>query len=363
MSQENDNKSKVLKLALISEYPPPAAGMTVLAQDFAERMQQEGAQVYRVITNPHIKGFNWLLKIPLLKTLYRFSLFLMQCLLLFRCNVIHVFSASGLNFFLFTLPPLFFATLYRKPILLHYHGGSAQEFFQSRRKLLAWSMKHCRRFVVPSRYLAKVFAEFGFTVDIIANHANVERFHFKAREFSKPVVLSVRNLTAVYNVQCAVKAFAKLQAKYPDAEFYILGDGPERANIASLVARLALRNVFLTGNIDNDRVPDYFARANILINASNVDNMPGSIIEAFASGLPVVTTSAGGIPYMQDQKATCLLSSINEDQQLGDNLIRVMQDSVLRQSIVSNAHEYLQSLHWNAIKQQWLMLYNQLKDN
>src|SRR2546429_6888166 len=45
-------------------------------------------------------------------------------------------------------------------------------------------------------------------------------------------------------------------------------------------------------------MPGVYDAADVYLNAPDIDNMPGSILEAFASGLPVVTTDAGGIPYM-----------------------------------------------------------------
>lgn len=224
-------------------------------------------------------------------------------------------------------------------------------------------MSHCNKLVVPSRFLQDVFDKFGYESEVIGNIANVEQFNFKKRKIDVPVVISTRNLTTLYNIECAVKSFAILQNKYPKAIFYIAGDGPEKENLKRLVNKLNLKNVHFLGNLKNEDVVSYIDKSNVFINTSTVDNMPGSILEAFASGLPVVTTNVGGIPYMVEDRVSGLLASNNDYKKIGELLVSVIDDSKLTSKLIDNGYAQILDLKGEIITELWKTTYSQIKDS
>ncbi|MBT4195529.1 MAG: glycosyltransferase family 4 protein [Gammaproteobacteria bacterium] len=352
------------KVILISEYPPPAAGMTVQAQQLLTRLQEEGYPIQEVRTNPILpSSFSWIEKIKVIRSLIKWLIFITSCRKIIKADIVHIFSSSGLNYYLFTLTPIVLSSLLNKKVIINYHGGGAESFFNNNLKLLAWSMSHCDKLVVPSRFLQEVFEKFGYKSEVIGNIANVEQFNFKKRKIDVPVVISTRNLTSLYNIECAVKSFSILQRDYPKAIFYIAGDGPEKENLKLLVARLNLRNVHFLGNLQNEDVVSYIDRSNIFINTSTVDNMPGSILEAFASGLPVVSTNVGGIPYMVEHGVTGLLAGNNDYKKLGELLVSVLGDSKLTSRLIDNGYAQILGLKGEIITELWTTTYSQLIDN
>lgn len=160
---------------------------------------------------------------------------------------------------------------------------------------------------MPSRYLVDVFAKFGLEARAVANIIDQKRFKFRERNPLLPVFLSNRNLYPLYNVACVLRAFAIIQQKFPDAKLTIAGDGSERPSLELLSRELKLRNVEFRGLVAPDKMSQLYDEAHIFLNGSNIDNMPGSILESFASGMPVVTTAAGGIPCIVTNEKTGLL--------------------------------------------------------
>lgn len=122
-------------------------------------------------------------------------------------------------------------------------------------------------------------------------------FKFCARANSKPALLVNRSLEAHYNVACVLRAFASIQRRLPDAWLTVTGNGSQRAHLQQLASNLALRNTRFVGRISSEHMSALYDEHDVWLNASKVDNMPISILEAYASGLAVVTTSPGGIPY------------------------------------------------------------------
>ena len=351
------NNTAIGKIALISEFPPPAAGMTILAEEFVSRFNDDGIAIQRIRTNPQLKYLSFFERIRGARSFIKWLIFLFDCRKIISSDILHIFSSSGLNFWLFSVAPILIAKIFKTKIIIHYHGGGAKDFFQNRNKLLKFSFNNADSFVVPSGYLQSVFKDFGYDTKVIANFANVERFQYRQRESFNPVVISIRNLTPVYNIQCSVKAFSVLQSKYPEAKMYIIGDGPEKDVIIALVNKLSLENVEFIGNVANEKVPEYFDMSDILINSSNVDNMPGSIIEAFAAGVAVVSTDVGGIPYMVENKVTGLLCGINQFEALGNAMLQVVDNPQQSCQMTKNAMQQIKKLEWHMIKQEWLQLY------
>ena len=78
----------------------------------------------------------------------------------------------------------------------------------------------------------------------------------------------------------------------------VVGDGRQRGELARLARALDLRHTEFTGCVALEKMREFYDAADIYLNGSNIGNMPLSILEAYAAGLPVVTTDAGGIPYI-----------------------------------------------------------------
>jgi glycosyltransferase involved in cell wall biosynthesis len=100
--------------------------------------------------------------------------------------------------------------------------------------------------------------------------------------------------------------------------------------------------------------------ADIFINASWLDNMPVSLLEAFASGTPVITTAAEGIRYLVEHERTGLLSPTGDAETLAANVIRVLQDSTLATQLAQNAHDECRRYAWSRVREQWLEVYRSL---
>jgi glycosyltransferase involved in cell wall biosynthesis len=159
-----------------------------------------------------------------------------------------------------------------------------------------------------------------------------------------------------------LRAFAEVQKAFPEAHLWVLGEGSQEKAIRRLIAELNLTGVELPGRVARDKVGHFYDQADILVNASRVDNMPASILEAFASGLPVVTTGAGGIPYIVRHEETGLVSNTEDWRQLAANVIRLLQDSTLVRRLTENAYQQSFTYHWDTVRQHWFRVYRELDD-
>jgi glycosyltransferase involved in cell wall biosynthesis len=217
--------------------------------------------------------------------------------------------------------------------------------------------------VVPSGFLVEVFAKFAIQAEAIYNTIDLAKYRFHCHHPIRPVILANRNFEAHYNVACALKAFALIQKQVPQAHLIIAGDGSERRQLHRLANDLHLQNVEFVGAVTPEAMAALYERADLYLNSSVVDNMPLSILEAFACGLTVVTTNAGGIPYMvKDGRNGCVVEG-NDHEALARCAIGLLAnpDQALRLSRQARAD--CQSYTWEAVGQKWLALYRALGES
>jgi len=107
-------------------------------------------------------------------------------------------------------------------------------------------------------------------------------------------------------------------------------------------------------------IGQYYDQADIFVNASNLDNMPVSVLEAFASGTPVVTTAPESMRYIVDHERTGLLSEPGDANALARNILRVLGDSDLATRLAENAIAESNRYSWKSVREQWLSVYRGL---
>jgi glycosyltransferase involved in cell wall biosynthesis len=216
------------------------------------------------------------------------------------------------------------------------------------------------RLVVPSEYLVRVFQEFGLAAHAIPNLVDVSQFTFRERRPLRPHLICTRGFHPYYGVDVVVRAFAEVQKQFPEARLDLVGKGPSEGEVRALVRDLNLASVNFTGVASREEIGRFYDQADIFLNASWLDNMPVSIQEAFACGMPVVSTAAESIPYFVEHERTGLLSEVGDAQALAGNVMRLLRDPDLAARLASNAHRESQAYHWPKIRERWLDAYRSL---
>src|SRR5437016_2412920 len=276
-------------------------------------------------------------------------------------DVVHVYAASYFSFLIAPTPALLLGKWYRKRVILNYRSGEAEDHLRRWGRSVVAIIGLADALVVPSGYLVEVFARVGLSARAVANIVDLSQFQFRERKPLRPIFLSNRNFEAHYNVACVLRAFARIQLSYPDARLIVAGDGSQRQALLRLAAELRLKNVEFVGRVRPDRMPSLYAGADVYLNAPDIDNMPGSILEAFASGLPVVTTDAGGIPYIVRHRETGLIVPRGDDAGMAAAALRLLDDPVLVQRLVASAVEELRRKYAPvAVVAEWLSVYEGL---
>jgi L-malate glycosyltransferase len=276
-----------------------------------------------------------------------------------RADVVHVFSASYASFLLAPLPAVMVAKLLGKPVVMNYRSGQAPDHLR-RSAIARRALRSVDGNAVPSRFLHEVFASFGIRARVIPNIVDVERFRFRRRERLRPRVLSTRNFETLYNLPCTLRAFRLLQDRHPAAQLTLVGGGSQEPAIRRLAADLNLANVTFAGRVPPDEIWRYYADADIYLQTPDIDNMPTSVLEAYASGCPVVSSNAGGVPAILTDGVNGLLVPCDDPEAAASAMARLLDDDELARRIADAAFAGCAAYRWSAVREQWVELYRGL---
>jgi glycosyltransferase involved in cell wall biosynthesis len=362
VSQQGPVPRRKLRVAFVAPSLRFVGGQSVQA-DLLLRHWQNDPELqaqFIPVDPPFPAGLRWAERIPFLRTIIREPLYVFS---LWRglkdADVAHIFSASYWSFLVAPAPAWLIAKLRGKKTVINYRSGEARDHLLRFRSALP-VLRRADVLIVPSGYLVDVFREFGLTAAVVPNIVDLAQFSFRERKPLRPQLVCTRGFHPYYCIDVVVRAFAEVQRAFPEARLDLVGKGPLEGQIRSLVSELRLPGVNFAGVASRQEIGRYYDQADIFINASRLDNMPVSVIEAFASGTPVVSTAPESMPYLVEHERTGLLSEPGDPSALAKNVIRLLTDAELARRVALQAYEESHRYHWTAVREHWLETYRSL---
>lgn len=271
-------------------------------------------------------------------------------------DVLHIHCCSGWGF----LPAVVGVTVGRwsqKRIVLTYHGGGGEIFFDKHRCLVRHYLNHTDANIVLSGFLARVFDKCEIPCTVIPNIIELDETVYRKREELTPKFVCTRTHEPLYNIPCILRAFSHVQRELPDAKLTLIGDGPQHDELVEFAKKLSLRNVVFTGQIPNDEIYDYLDHADILLSTPHIDNMPVSLLEAMNAGLLVISSRVGGVPYMVEEGKTGLLFEDDKESELSEKMLWALYNQKESKNIIRQAHLTVANYRWDSIKKRIYFAY------
>jgi glycosyltransferase involved in cell wall biosynthesis len=333
-------------------------------------LSNEGAAVTVVRTNepyrPALVG-----GIPGIRAFFRLVPYLGRLRRTTRdATLVHVMANSGWAWHFFAAPALRAAHRAGVPSVLNYRGGDAERFFErSFRSVEKW-LRTAAAVVVPSHFLKDVFGRYGVAADVVPNVVDLDRF--RPRPVSRnghglvhrslgeggPRLLIARHLEPMYDIETGIRAFQILRQRYPTAVLEVAGSGPDRERLERLSGELGVaRSVRFLGQVENETMPSLYEAADIALNPSLVDNMPISILEALASGVPVVSTNSGGIPAMVNAGEEAILVSPRNPGEMASAVAALWEAPERRMALREAGLRKAGAFAWSAVREKWRAVY------
>jgi glycosyltransferase involved in cell wall biosynthesis len=242
------------------------------------------------------------------------------------------------------------------PIL---HGGNLESRLKNNPKLSLLIFKHSKVNVAPSEYIKSTFETYGYSnIETIPNTLEIENYKFEVRRIESIKLLWVRSFSEIYNPQLAVKISKALIDKGEGAELYMVGPDSGDGSFKKVqeLAKTLDVSVKFTGKLSKSEWISLSQDFNIFINTTNFDNMPISVIEAMALGLPIVTTDVGGMPYLVNHEKDGLLVPINDVEAFLKAILKLKFEPDFLKDSVQRARQKVESYDWQVVKYKWFQV-------
>lgn len=351
---------KDLRVVVVAPHAPPVGGMTVQADLLVDHLRAERALVTRVASNPRVPFP--LEDIPNVRGAWRMLKYRRAlCRALAEgVDVLHVHSASWQYFHRVTAFALREAHDAGARTVLRWDGGEADRFFTEEGRRVSAYLRYADEVVVPSGYLGEVFRRhFTILPRVIPNLVEPPRGErVRPRESGPLRLLCSRHLEPVYGVEVVVRAVADARRRGADLRLMVAGSGGERERLEALAEELAPGTITFLGAVPHASVLEALQESDLVVNGSFSDNFPVALAEAHAHGLPVVSTRAGGIPWVVEDECTGLLVDLGDVAGMSRALRRLHDDRRLLVRLSDAAHDRATGWTWSAVRDAWAEAYS-----
>lgn len=210
-------------------------------------------------------------------------------------------------------------------------------------------------------------------VFVIPNGINLERFESLSKERMRKrlhirddenICIFVGSLRPVKGAIYLIEAMKIIADKNTNTRLFIVGDGEERKYLENRSRDLNIdRYVNFVGQVPNEEVPWYMVSGDIFILPSLSEGFPVAVLEAMASGLPVISTNLGALhEFVKDGKNGFLAEPKNPEQ-IADKILMLLEDDELRERMSKENKEVVKRYSWGAIIERLERIYiNVLSD-
>ncbi|MFD1014592.1 glycosyltransferase family 4 protein [Winogradskyella rapida] len=276
-----------------------------------------------------------------------------------QVNVVLIDTYSTQNFY-YALVVSQLCRLLQIPYIPILHGGNLPLRLKQNPRLSKLLFQPAKVLVSPSVYLKEAFIKQGFTkVQYIPNSLQVKNYPFALRPIEHIKLLWVRSFSEIYNPCLAIDILKKLQDLGYATNLCMVGpDTDGTLEKVKVYAKTLNVTVHTPGKLTKAQWTTMAKEYNVFINTTNFDNMPVSVIEAMALGLPIMSTNVGGMPFLIEAGVDGILVPPNNSKAFVEAIVKLKAQPEEREAMVKKAREKVEMFDWNRVKQQWKMVLN-----
>lgn len=290
-----------------------------------------------------------------------FFFFLIKAIVLCNkgCNLLHVhFLFSGLI-------GIFVAKIYKIRIVLTTHGSDINYLEKSAllRKAGLFILRRVHRVIAVSNSLRQKMVEIGISdrkITVIPNGVNPLDFKPRKRKKDGFRLLWVGRLVEEKGVVYLVEALKWVREKLPDVKLILIGEGKLKERLKRLSHNLSLYNIDFIGKINHSAISEYMNSADLFILPSLREGLPLVLLEAMATGLPVIATSVGGIKDVIVHEKSGILIPPKKPRLLAEKIIYLLKDEDLRKRIGEDGRRRVEEYFtWDRITKETSQVYKE----
>jgi glycosyltransferase involved in cell wall biosynthesis len=200
------------------------------------------------------------------------------------------------------------------------------------------------------------------SIDVIPNGVDLNRFSPTEDAKSSDVLrlLTVGRLSVTKRIDILIEAIRILYNSGLNVHFTIVGGGQLEQKFRQIVSEANLRDIIeFTGRIESEKMPQMYRRHDIFVSASMQEGMSNAMLEAMASGLPIITTRCEGVEELI--KNNGFITENAQAEQMADAIKRLAKNRETYRSMSAAARKQAEKFSWSSAAERYLKIYERLK--
>ena len=336
-------EEKRFPILIVGNLLSKSNGVRSVCEDLSLQFERNGWEVYKAST-----------KLGRLQRIADMVLTAIRYRKLYDVAQVNVYSGSA-----FIWAETVCWTLHRlgKPIVLTLHGGNLPNFAERWPGRVRRLLSSACFVTTPSHYLLEHMTPYCDRIQKLPNAIDLTCYQYLPRAAPSPKLVWLRSFHQIYNPTLAIRVLNILRQEFPDIELKMIG--PDKGDgsfneTQELISQFDLGSqVELVGRVPKEDVPRWLNKADILLNTTNFDNTPVSLLEAMACGVCIVTTNVGGIPYLVQHEETALLVPPNDPEAMAAAVTRCLHDHKLASHLSACGRQTVEAFDWPVVLQYW----------
>lgn len=272
----------------------------------------------------------------------------LRLIFLRKICIIHIHTASYSSFWEKCLY-IFIGRIAGKKIVLHVHGALFDVFYRGSsifaKTLIRFFMSNCHAVIVLSRSWLTFFNSIlpSANLRVVENGINLKPYSPAEKHNEITAFLHIGEISQRKGIEDVLSVLYELKQEGVNFHLHLAGGGEvDRINLK--IIELGLQEyVTVHGPIRGDKKGALFALCDVFVLASFAEGLPIAIIEAMAAGLPVLSTTVGGIPDVIKNDVQGFLCAPGDRQKLKENIIKMISNPLLRRKMGANNRLYAQT--------------------
>jgi L-malate glycosyltransferase len=189
-----------------------------------------------------------------------------------------------------------------------------------------------------------------------------EKIYSKKKDFI--VTPGASRITSRKGLIYLIEAVGKVFLKHPEILLEIMGDGSkeEKKELKDVAEKNKIKNrVVFLGRIPREKTFSYYQRADVFALPSLNEGMSNAMLEALATGLPIVSTDTGGAKELVGEGVNGYIVKMRNSQDIADRLERLIIDSNLRKKMGEESRKKAENFSWKKVAEKYFELYEKTK--
>jgi len=269
-----------------------------------------------------------------------------------------IIQVASYKAFLINALILIIAKWLNKKTISRIMGGAFVEFYDKYPRFVYSMLVKSTILVSPSVFIGNFLSSKKLNVQYVPNFIDVDKFRYLWKPTTSLRVLWVRAFHDIYKPEMAIKAIFELKKIFPDIKLTMIGPDLGKLTFCNrLIKSLNLTNqIEITGPISNNLLNPIYCNHSIYLSTTSYESFGDALVEAACSGIPIITTKVGEIPFNWVHNEELIMVEDNNLQELVIQIKNLWEDSAFQLKLSLNARKKGEIYNWGLTGNTWHQL-------